>query len=101
MWFASLGDWHENQWVLRVEERLLSNEPTVLGLFATNPFPGGPPKQVRAVLWQYWFTDRATKRATGMWWRREFQGLFAPALERGPDDKFLVTQWPSALPTPP
>lgn len=101
MWFASLGNWHENQWVLRVEERLLSNEPTVLGLFATNPFPGGPPKQVRAVLWQYWFTDRATKRATGMWWRREFQGLFAPALERGPDDKFLVTQWPSTLPTPP
>ena len=101
MWFASLGSWRENQWVLRVEQRLLSNEPNVLGLFAANPFPGSPPKQVRAVLWQYWFTDRATKRATGMWWRREFQGLFAPALERGPDDRYLVTEWPGTLPTPP
>jgi len=101
LWFASLGYWRENQWVLRVEEGLLSNEPNVLGLFAANPFPGDPPKQVRAVLWQYWFTDPASKRATGMWWRREFQGLFAPTLEPGPDKTFLVTQWPSALPTPP
>ena len=101
LWFASLGYWRENQWVLRVEERLLLNEPNVLRLFAANPFPNSPPKQVRAVLWQYWFTDRAAKRATGLWWRREFQGLFAPALARGPDDKFLVTEWPGTLPTPP
>jgi hypothetical protein len=101
MWFASLGYWRENQWVLLVEERLLSNEPNVVDLFAGNPFPDGPPKQVRAVLWQYWFTNRATKQATGVWWRREFRGLYAPALERGPDDKFLVTEWPGTLPTPP
>jgi hypothetical protein len=101
LWFASLGYWRDNQWVLRVEERLLLNEPNVLRLFAANPFPNRPPKQVRAVLWQYWFTDRAAKRATGLWWRRELQGLFAPALARGPDDKFLVTEWPGTLPTPP
>ena len=101
LWFASLGYWRENQWVLRVEQRLLANEPSVLGLFAANPFHNSPPKQVRAVLWQYWFTDHATKRTTGLWWRREFQGLFAPALARGPGDKFLVTEWPAELPTPP
>jgi len=101
LWFASLGSWRENSWIVRVEESLLLNDPDVLELFAANPFPKSPPKQVRAVLWQYWFTDRATKRATGRWWRCEFQGLFAPTVERGPDDKFLVVAWPGVLPSPP
>jgi len=37
---------------------------------------------VRAVVWQYWFTTRAEKRATGAWWKRELRGDYAPALER-------------------
>ncbi|HUN64084.1 MAG TPA: lipase maturation factor family protein [Candidatus Sulfotelmatobacter sp.] len=100
LWFASLGAWRENPWVLRTEESLLSNDKDVLALFASNPFPNGPPKQVRAVLWQYWFTDMATKRSTGMWWRRQLLGLYAPSLEREPDGKFLVTGFPESYPTP-
>ncbi|HET9167640.1 MAG TPA: lipase maturation factor family protein, partial [Candidatus Angelobacter sp.] len=61
---------------------LLTNEPDVLTLFAGNPFSNAPPQKVRAVIWQYWFTDRATKRKTGAWWRREPLGIYAPALER-------------------
>jgi hypothetical protein len=101
LWFASLDYWRENPWVVRVEQLLLLDDRNVLALFKSNPFPQGPPKQVRAVLWQYWFTDRATKRATGMWWRREYQGLYAPALAHNPDGKFYVTAWPESLPTPP
>jgi hypothetical protein len=101
LWFASLGNWRENPWVVRVEQLLLSNDRDVLSLFAANPFPDTPPKQVRAVLWQYWFTDRATKRATGMWWRREYLGVYAPALERAPEGQFFVTAWPDALLSPP
>ena len=100
LWFASLGEWRDNPWVLRTEELLLSNDHDVLALFASNPFPQNPPKQVRAVLWQYWFTDLATKRTTGMWWRREYLGLYAPALERTPDGKFMVTGFPGSYPTP-
>jgi lipase maturation factor 1 len=100
LWFASLGEWRENPWVVRAEQLLLSNDPDVLSLFAANPFPRNPPKQVRAVLWQYWFTDLGTKRATGMWWRREYLGLYAPALERAPDGKFLITGSPDSYPAP-
>ena len=49
--------------------------------------------QLRAVVWQYWFSDRAEKRQ-GFWWRRELIGLYAPALEREPDGKFLITEFP-------
>jgi lipase maturation factor 1 len=101
LWFASLGEWRENPWVLRCEQLLLQGDRDVEGLFAENPFPNGPPQQVRAVLWQYWFTDRAAKRATGMWWRREDLGLFAPSLERLPSGSVEITAFPGALPEPP
>jgi lipase maturation factor 1 len=52
------------------------------------------------VLWQYWFTDLATKRSTGMWWRRQLLGLYAPSLERAPDGKFMVTGFPDSYPSP-
>ena len=94
LWFASLGHWRENMWVVRTETLLLKNSPSVLSLFAGNPFPGAPPREVRAVVWQYWFTDLTTKRATGLWWRRELRGLYAPALEREPDGKVVVMEWP-------
>src|SRR6201981_1552470 len=65
LWFASLGTWRENLLVVSTEERLLEGSHDVLTLFAGNPFPNAPPKQVRAILWQYWFTSLAEKRATG------------------------------------
>jgi len=98
LWFASLDYWRENPWVVRAEQLLLANDRDVLSLFAANPFPQKPPNQIRAVLWEYRFTDWPTKRATKMWWRREYMGLYAPALERGPDGKFLVTAWPDSPP---
>jgi hypothetical protein len=92
LWFASLENWRNNQWVLNVQARLLQNSPDMLALFARNPFPNGPPQKVRAVISQYWFTDRATKRKEGTWWRRELLGLFAPALERTPDGRIVISQ---------
>ena len=51
------------------ELKLLSNDKEVLKLFAEIDFRE-PPQQIRALLWQYWFTSMAEKRSTGMWWRR-------------------------------
>jgi len=96
LWFASLGYWRQYPFVLNVEERLLSGEPDVLALFAGNPFPGHPPQQIRAVLWQYWFTGWKEKREEGLWWRREEMGLYAPTLERTPDGKIAVVDMPDA-----
>jgi hypothetical protein len=78
LWFASLDACDDEPWVERVEERLLDGSPSVLRLFASDPFAGAPPAHVRVVRWQYWFTDRATRRATGAWWRREFVEEYCP-----------------------
>ena len=97
LWFASLGDWRQNSIVPLTEERLLTNSPDTLALFAGNPFSQSPPKYVRAVLWQYWFTSMAEKRTTGLWWRRQLLGLYAPVLTRKPDGGFDAVQWPEPL----
>ena len=81
LWFASLASWESEPWVLATEARLLAAEPAVLRLFAADPFHGTRPQAVRAVLWQYWFTDRATRARTGAWWRRHYLGLYAPQLD--------------------
>ncbi|HEX3472854.1 MAG TPA: lipase maturation factor family protein [Silvibacterium sp.] len=98
LWFASLGEWQQNSLVPFAEERLLTNSPDVLSLFQNNPFPDGPPKYIRAVLWQYWFTSMREKRETGNWWRRQLLGVYAPVLTRQPDGKFGVVEWPEPLP---
>ena len=98
LWFASLGSWREYSIVPNTEVRLLVNEKDVLGLFGGNPFPHEPPRQVRTVLWQYWFTSMEEKRETGMWWRRQLLGLYAPTLERQADGDIKVIEWPTVQP---
>jgi hypothetical protein len=70
----------------------------VLALFAGNPFPQQPPRQVRAVLWQYWFTSLAEKREQGLWWRRELLGSYAPTLAHDASGRVIAIEWPQELP---
>ena len=101
LWFASLGPWQNYRWVVWTEVRLLQNQPDVLALFAGNPFATKPPQGVRAVIWQYWFTDEKTKREQGAWWRREELGAYAPPLEREPDGKIVLLNVPIPQIAPP
>jgi hypothetical protein len=96
LWFASLSSWRQEPIVVHTEQCLLHGDADVLALFAGNPFPHAPPRQVRVVIWQYWFTTPAEKRSQGMWWRRQLLGLYAPTLERESDGRIVVLQWPPA-----
>ena len=98
LWFSSLGNWQQNELVPETEERLLVSSPAVLSLFRRNPFQNMPPRYVRAVLWQYWFTTMEEKRRTGNWWRREYIGLYAPELMLTEDGDYGVVEWPAELP---
>jgi lipase maturation factor 1 len=98
LWFASLGDWQQNEMVALTEERLLVSSPAVLSLFKDNPFKDAPPRYVRAMLWQYWFTTREEKRASGNWWKRTLIGQYAPELTLTADGDFAVVRWPDELP---
>jgi len=98
LWFASLGDWRQNDIVPYTEERLLVNSGGVLALFRGNPYAKSPPTYVRAVLWQYWFTSREEKHVTGNWWGREHLALYAPVVTRTPEGQIAVVEIPEELP---
>jgi predicted DCC family thiol-disulfide oxidoreductase YuxK len=80
MWFAALSDYRREPWFLSFCERLLEGSPRVLSLLATDPFDGKPPRYLRALVYDYRFTDAATRRATGAWWSRDLRGLYCPVL---------------------
>ncbi len=87
MWFAALGNYRQNPWFINFCYRLLQGSPEVISLLAKNPFPQAPPRYIRAVVYDYHFTDFAMRRKTGAWWRRELKGDYLPVMsldERAP-----------------
>ena len=78
MWFAALGSYRQNPWFLNFMVRLLQGSPEVTALLAKNPFPATPPRYMRASAYDYYFTDFATRRRSGDWWRRTYRGLYFP-----------------------
>jgi hypothetical protein len=78
MWFAALGYYRDYPWFGNFLERLLEGSPDVLALLKTNPFPEKPPRFIRAVLYEYHFTNFAKRRVSGDWWERERRGLYCP-----------------------
>jgi predicted DCC family thiol-disulfide oxidoreductase YuxK len=80
MWFAALGSAQDNPWFENLMIALLQGSPPVTKLLAYDPFAARPPRYLRAVLYEYHFTDGAERRRTGAWWRREEVGMYFPAV---------------------
>jgi hypothetical protein len=75
MWFLALDPQDNQQWFVAFAVKLLQGEPRVLKLMANNPFSDHPPRYVRAVMYDYHFSDAATRAANGAWWVRQPIGL--------------------------
>ena len=77
MWFAAMATPREYPWTLTLVWKLLHNDPGAVGLFAGNPFPEGPPRYIRAVLYRYSFA----KPGNGLGWNRQRVGdVWLPAM---------------------
>ena len=84
MWFEALNvmrpHYEPSSWFINFCVRLLQGQPEVLALLKTNPFPNSPPRYLRASVYDYHFTNFATRRETGAWWRRDLIGPYCPVL---------------------
>ena len=78
MWFAALDDYRNNPWFIQFMIRLLEGSPPVLALLEKNPFPLGPPRFIRAVVYDYHFTHFTDRNHEGAWWQREEKGIYFP-----------------------
>jgi hypothetical protein len=78
MWFAALSNYQANPWLVGFVVRLLEGSPAAQGFLASNPFPAEPPRYVRAMLYEYTFSDFETKKKNGAWWKRQLKGTYLP-----------------------
>ena len=77
---AEVGPWWLVGLIVVAVVALFGALISALALLENNPFPQKPPRYLRAVLFEYHFTDFAMRHATGDWWRRERKGLYCPEL---------------------
>ncbi len=78
LWFAAMGTPDRYPWSVHLVWKLLHNDPQALSLLANDPFPGAPPKQIRALLYRYEFAPLGDP--SGAWWRRTLLGTWMPPL---------------------
>uniref|UniRef100_UPI0040495FBF lipase maturation factor family protein n=1 Tax=Cephaloticoccus sp. TaxID=1985742 RepID=UPI0040495FBF len=75
-----------------VAAHLIRRDQAVLDFFVSDPFPDRPPTMIRMPEYRYHFTDLATQRATGNYWRKEYVGDWLPLVYVGPDGDIIVDQ---------
>ena len=86
MWFAAMGTADQYPWTYNLVWKLLHNDPGAVSLFAQNPFPGKPPRYIRAVIYQYNLAKPGNP--LGLWWTNKRLGLWMPVLSK--DDPQLM-----------
>jgi hypothetical protein len=78
IWFAAMSTPDRYPWTVHLVWKLLHNDPPALSLLANNPFPGAPPKKIRALLYRYEFAPWGDP--SGAWWKRTLLGTWMPPL---------------------
>ncbi len=80
IWFAAMSTFDQYPWTLHFVWKLLHNDQDTLGLLAGNPFPGSPPRYIRARYCRYQFAN--PDDPSGAWWKVTDQGMWLPPLSR-------------------
>ena len=80
MWFASISPSYALPWLIPLCHGLLTNEPSIVRLLRTNPFPDTPPALIRATLYRYRFSTARELRSQRVWWQRERIGEYLAPL---------------------
>lgn len=88
MWFAALGSYRSNPWILELQDAVLRREPAVLALLGPDPTGGAEILGVRSILYEY----RPAEPGSGGYWERTRLGLYAPPMFRS--DGELADSWP-------
>jgi hypothetical protein len=74
MWFAALGDANHERWIIHLIYQLLTGQPGIKRLLASDPFAKHPPHFIRASYYRYHMSPPHS--ADGTWWHRERLGTY-------------------------
>ncbi|MDH5672027.1 MAG: lipase maturation factor family protein [Myxococcales bacterium] len=90
MWFAALGDYTREPWLLHLIYKLLNGDAGARSLIAHDPFEQKPPRYIRAAFYRYRFT-RLGDGSDAFWQRERIGNYLEPLSLRHPGlTRFLV-----------
>ncbi len=78
IWFAAMSSPNRYPWSVHLVWKLLHGDSGALSLLANDPFPGSPPRYIRAELYRYEFAPLESEG--GAWWKRTHLGPWLPPL---------------------
>ncbi|EDY20877.1 protein of unknown function DUF1222 [Chthoniobacter flavus Ellin428] len=78
MWFLPGSLPQLNPWFMCLVQKLLQGDAGILALLRHNPFPGEPPKQIRADCYRYQFTQDEERNAG--YWKRSYAWEYLPPM---------------------
>jgi|694.fasta_scaffold14034_9 hypothetical protein len=79
-WFLPFQSFESAFWFHNFLFRLLKGSKPVLSLMRINPFPDKPPKYVRAIAYDYVYSNFKELRQEKIWWKRVFVTDYSPIL---------------------
>jgi len=86
MWFAAMSSYQSEPWFVHFIGKLLAGDRATLSLLKSNPFPGQPPRFVRATLYEYHFSTPQERSKSGLWWNRTLVRPYFPPVSLQPGD---------------
>lgn len=78
IWFAAMSDASHQPWLVHLVYKLLHGDEGALALLGKDPFERGPPRFIRAELYEYEFTQFG--ESTDAWWKRRRVRPYLPPL---------------------
>ncbi len=67
-------EWKPEPALINFINGLKRNQPEIVSLLETNPFPNHPPRFIRLQLYDYHFSRMKERRKSGKWWNRKLLG---------------------------
>ncbi|XP_032795513.2 lipase maturation factor 2 isoform X2 [Daphnia magna] len=98
MWFAALGTYHHNPWLVSLTYRILTNESDVINLLDSNIYnefeEDWPPKYIKGSLYTYKYTSSSDHSVTDNSWKRTRVSDYLPIFssDHEPLIKYLENQ---------
>ncbi len=86
-----MSPYASDSWLHRVVQRVLEGDPGVRRLLGPDPFPDGPPEQVRVVHRCLKPTTLAERRRTGRWWHARSMAVLHEPMRADPG---VWERWP-------
>jgi hypothetical protein len=80
IWFAAMGTYHQNPWIVHLIYKLLINDPETLRLIHVNPFKGQAPYAIKVDLYDYQFPQKGYHGP--LKWQRTHLQSYLPELDK-------------------